>query len=80
MIYGDMRELNPKYRMHSEPNETEINLKIKVDSTEIDSLIATIKELRLELSKMNDALTAVYKQCERDQLSTALHVDVVKFH
>jgi len=58
-------------------DNTEINFKIKVDSTEIDSLIATIKELRLELSKMNESLTATCRQHVRDQTDTAFSFNVI---
>lgn len=58
-------------------SNTEINLKVKVDSSEIDSLIATIKELRLELVNMNAALTAVCKQHVRDQTDTAFSFNVI---
>ena len=74
MIYGDMRELNPKHRTYSESKETEINFKIKVDSTELDLVLAALKEVSLELSKINSVLDSMVIQCARGQVATAMHV------
>ena len=74
MIYGDIREIIPKYRTYSEPNETEINLKIKVDSTELDLVLAALKEVSLELSKINSVLDSMVNQCARGQVVTAMYV------
>lgn len=74
MIYGDIRELNPRHRTYSEPKENEINLKIKVDSTELDLVLAALKEVSLELSKINSVLDSMVIQCARGQVATAMHV------
>ena len=55
-------------------NDTEINFKIKVDSTELDLVLAALKEVSLELSKINSVLDSMVNQCARGQVATAMYV------
>ena len=71
------KESIPGYN-HSQINEhnndTEINFKIKVDSTELDLVLAALKEASLELSKINSTLDDMVNQCARGQAATTMHV------
>ena len=73
----NIKESVPGYnhrQINEHNNDTEINLKIKVDSTELDLVLAALKEVSLELSKINSVLDSMVNQCARGQVATAMHV------
>lgn len=68
-----IKEVIPGYN-HLIANDIEVNLKVKVDSTELDLVLAALKEVSLELSKINSVLDSMVNQCARGQVVTAMYV------